>query len=149
MTVIGRFSGPYECFSNFSEHAVNVFGFDFPTAEHAFVYAKNPDAWLPAWLDRTPGQVKRLGRRIELRPNWEDIKLDCMTAIVGRKFAQHKDIAGILLDTGIATLIEGNYWHDVFWGMCNGHCKSGPHALYGDNELGCILMDVRNDLRPN
>ena len=43
-----------------------------------------------------------------------------------------------LLATGDAELIEGNYWHDTFWGMCNGK---------GENHLGRLLMEVRSELR--
>jgi predicted NAD-dependent protein-ADP-ribosyltransferase YbiA (DUF1768 family) len=40
--------------------------------------------------------------------------------------------------TGDRKLVEGNYWHDTFWGVCNG---------VGENYLGEILMHVRQELR--
>ena len=43
-----------------------------------------------------------------------------------------------LLDTGDTELIEGNNWHDTFWGVCKGK---------GQNNLGKILMEVRKDIR--
>ena len=39
---------------------------------------------------------------------------------------------------GYAILVEGNSWGDEFWGVCEGR---------GENRLGCLLMDVRSDLR--
>jgi predicted NAD-dependent protein-ADP-ribosyltransferase YbiA (DUF1768 family) len=43
-----------------------------------------------------------------------------------------------LLETGDAELVEGNWWDDTFWGVCNG---------VGQNNLGKILMDTRRELR--
>lgn len=34
-------------------------------------------------------------------------------------------------------LIEGNYWHDTYWGVCEG---------VGENHLGKLLMEIRNEL---
>lgn len=41
-----------------------------------------------------------------------------------------------LIKTGDAELIEGNWWGDKYWGMCNGE---------GMNKLGKILMQVRKE----
>ena len=43
-----------------------------------------------------------------------------------------------LLGTGDTYLEEGNTWNDTFWGVCNG---------VGENNLGRILMEVREELR--
>ena len=40
----------------------------------------------------------------------------------------------LLLKTGTAELIEGNWWGDTFWGVFNGA---------GQNHLGRLLMEVR------
>ncbi len=48
------------------------------------------------------------------------------------------DLAQRLLATGDAELVEGNNWGDRFWGICRGE---------GRNELGKILMKVRDELR--
>jgi predicted NAD-dependent protein-ADP-ribosyltransferase YbiA (DUF1768 family) len=37
-------------------------------------------------------------------------------------------------------LIEGNYWKDTFWGICDG---------IGKNYLGKILMEVREEFKPS
>jgi predicted NAD-dependent protein-ADP-ribosyltransferase YbiA (DUF1768 family) len=44
----------------------------------------------------------------------------------------------MLIDTGDQELIEGNWWGDVIWGVCNGK---------GENHLGKILMEVRKELK--
>ena len=48
-----------------------------------------------------------------------------------------------LLATGGRLLIEGNRWGDRFWGM---EFTEGDHELVGDNVLGVLLMDIRDDL---
>jgi predicted NAD-dependent protein-ADP-ribosyltransferase YbiA (DUF1768 family) len=34
-------------------------------------------------------------------------------------------------------LVEGNWWNDTYWGICDGT---------GRNRLGQLLMDLRNTL---
>uniref|UniRef100_UPI00345E83CD NADAR domain-containing protein n=1 Tax=uncultured Duncaniella sp. TaxID=2768039 RepID=UPI00345E83CD len=47
-------------------------------------------------------------------------------------------LAEKLIATGDAELVEGNYWHDTVWGVCDG---------VGENHLGKILMRVREELK--
>lgn len=54
------------------------------------------------------------------------------------KFMQHKELRHALLATGNRILTEGNSWGDRFWGQVNGT---------GENQLGIILMDIREKLR--
>jgi predicted NAD-dependent protein-ADP-ribosyltransferase YbiA (DUF1768 family) len=56
---------------------------------------------------------------------------------VREKF-KNEELAQLLIDTDDHELIEGNWWHDYFWGVCNGK---------GENHLGKILMDVREELK--
>ena len=51
---------------------------------------------------------------------------------------QNPKLRDALLATGNSLLIEGNTWGDYFWGKVNGH---------GENQLGLILMDVREKLK--
>jgi ribA/ribD-fused uncharacterized protein len=92
----------------------------------------------------TPGEAKRMGNRVILRSDWEDVKVDIMTEIVFRKFTQNEKLKKKLLATGDMELVEGNYWHDNIWGDCYcDKCKS----TNGQNILGIILMEVRELLR--
>jgi ribA/ribD-fused uncharacterized protein len=147
MRAVKQFQGRWRDFSNFAHWPVRIYGKTFPTAEHAFVFAKNPDAWDDEWIKLKPGQIKRKGRKIRLRPDWEEVKLDIMLEICLAKFSQHAELRALLLSTGIAMLIEGNDWHDTFWGICDGCRRWGPHAPIGHNNLGRILMMVRTELR--
>ena len=85
-----------------------------------------------------PSEAKRLGRRVRLRSDWEQVKYDVMLDVVRAKFNQHPDLAQKLLATGDEELVEGNDWGDTYWGVCNGR---------GKNMLGKILMRVRAELR--
>jgi hypothetical protein len=92
-----------------------------------------------------PRQAKRAGRQLILRPDWEDAKLDIMYQLVLEKFSKDPVLRQRLLDTGDALLVEGNWWHDQFWGNCT--CGKRPQcAGEGENHLGLILMAVRADL---
>ena len=71
-----------------------------------------------------------MGRIVELRPDWENIKINVMASLVAQKFMQ-PHLRDMLLATGDAKLIEGNTWGDRFWGQCSG---------VGENQLGKILM---------
>lgn len=97
-----------------------------------------------------PSIAKRLGRAVPIRDDWDEVKYSIMNNIVYNKFNQHKDLRDKLLSTGDAQLIEGNYWHDNTWGVCNCDKCAGMKGSNGNNNnLGKILMDVREKLRNN
>ena len=52
----------------------------------------------------------------------------------------------MLLNTGDAYLVEGNSWHDNYWGICL--LKSCPRCddKKGRNKLGVFLMELREQL---
>ena len=83
-------------------------------------------------------EAKKRGRKLDLRPDWEKVKISLMYEICMCKFMQNPTLRDSLLATGNALLVEGNNWGDYFWGKVNGN---------GENQLGLILMDVREKLR--
>ena len=85
-------------------------------------------------------EAKRLGRHVQLRPNWENVKLPIMEDIVRAKFTQNENLKQLLLATGDLVLEEGNTWHDTFWGV-------DAKTREGENHLGRILMRVRKELQ--
>ena len=86
----------------------------------------------------TPNESKKLGRKVKLREDWEDVKVDIMYEIVKQKFIQNPDLKDKLIATGNAYLEEGNTWGDKVWGTVNGE---------GFNHLGFILMKIREELK--
>ena len=135
---ISSFSGPRRFLSNFYPAMIEFDGGMYPTVEHAYQAAKTLfiDERLAIQDCHSPGQAKRKGRKVTLRSDWEEIKLDIMQQLVKAKFVDPK-LRMLLLHTGEAELIEGNHWHDTFWGICNG---------VGENHLGKILMRIRDEI---
>jgi predicted NAD-dependent protein-ADP-ribosyltransferase YbiA (DUF1768 family) len=67
-----------------------------------------------------------------------------MLHLLRAKFISIPEHAEKLLATGNATLIEGNHWHDQYWGDCT--CAK-HRDVPGMNILGKLLMQVREELR--
>lgn len=91
----------------------------------------------------TAGQSKRLGQKVELRDDWNQIKDDVMYQNVRSKFMLDKELADKLLATGDQELIEGNNWGDRYWGA---EWVPEVEEWVGENKLGKILMEVRTQV---
>lgn len=117
-------------------------GIDYPSVEHAYQAAKTNDTALRLEIARlaSPGRAKRAGRQLQLRPDWEAVKLGMMRDLLRRKFDARTDpvMVRYLLRTGDSELIDGNPWGDRYWGVYQGQ---------GENWLGFLLMGVRAELR--
>ncbi|MFW6122965.1 MAG: NADAR family protein [Thermodesulfobacteriota bacterium] len=143
---IDDFQGDYIFLSNFAPAPVELDGVQYPTVEHAYQAAKTLDSGEREKIRgaSAPGLARKLGRKVTQRPDWPDLKMDLMRDLVRQKFSNHPDLKKRLLATGEAELVEGNTWHDNFWGDCRcARCASTP----GQNWLGRLLMDVRRQLQ--
>lgn len=138
--VIDSFWDEHRFLSNFYVAEFKFMGFMLPTVEHGYQAFKTDDyeRQMEILDAETPGQAKRLGQRVNLRPDWDIVKVGIMTSLVRVKFFTNEELATKLLATRPLKLIEGNTWGDTFWGVCNGR---------GENYLGRILMKVRRELR--
>lgn len=146
--VIREFQGTYRPFSNFWFVKVSLDGLVYPTVEHAYQAAKTLDEEDRDFIRHAPkpGDAKRAGKNLILRSDWEDIKRSIMLDLVRQKF-QRADLKKLLLSTGDAELIEGNHWHDNYWGVCYcGICQNNMNII-AHNWLGKTLMQVREELR--
>lgn len=140
---ITRFRLAYDFLSNFYPTTVIIDGIEYLSSEAAFQAYKCKDIEDRQQFTKiSADESKRLGRKVELRNDWDRVKLDVMRRVVRAKFEQHPNLAQYLLDTGDADLIEGNTWHDVYWGV---DLKTGE----GENHLGKILMALRQEFREN
>lgn len=139
LMLIDEFRGPYRFLSNFYPCIVSFEDEYYPSTEHAFQAAKTifPDARQLIRTATSAALAKRLGRTVVLRPGWNAMRVEVMRGLLIQKF-KTPDLRGKLLSTGNAQLVEGNTWGDVFWGVCNG---------VGENQLGKLLMQVREGLR--
>lgn len=134
--MINKFTGKYYFLSNFSDSKIEIEGMTFNNAEAAYHSFKNPKR-SKEFQTLNPSAAKKLGRTIDLREDWEQIKDNIMYKVVLAKFSQNQDLAQKLIDTKDKELEEGNTWNDTYWGTCNG---------VGKNMLGRILMLVRKHL---
>jgi ribA/ribD-fused uncharacterized protein len=142
--LINDFRGPNHFLSNFFRHPVRIGGDVFPTAEHAYQVLKCVDERDRAWVleSESPLEAKRRGRKIRVVEYWADMRVLTMEQVLGAKFAD-RVLADRLVATHPHTLVEGNTWHDDYWGDC--HC--GRCSVDGENQLGVLLMQLRDELR--
>lgn len=138
---IDSFRGKYYFLSNFYPAEVTLEGLTYKNNEAAFQAQKvlSIDGRM-AFTELSSADAKKKGRRVRLRPDWEQVKDGIMEEIVRAKFMQNLELKQQLLSTGKAELIEGNTWNDRYWGV---DARSG----IGQNHLGKILMKVREELR--
>ena len=111
------------------------------TVEHLYQAAKAacPEDAARIMSAETPGDAKKMARKIKKVDNWNEIKLHIMFNLLLYKFSFEKNKQK-LLATGDEELCEGNIWHDNFWGDCHcEHCINKP----GANHLGKLLMKIR------
>ena len=136
--IIAKFENEYDFLSNFYEAPCMFEGLSYESTEASFQSAKTIDLELrKEFASLKPGKAKRKGREIALRANWDSIRNNIMYECVKDKFTRNIDLQEKLLNTGDSILIEGNYWHDTYWGVCDG---------VGENNLGKILMQIRGEL---
>lgn len=139
MKTIGRFTGQYRFLSNFWSVTIAFEGHSYRTVEHAFQAAKTLDPEERRRIRAEPNAAgaKERGKHVEMRLDWEQVKVDIMRQLLRQKFGT-EPLKSYLLKTGKSQLVEGNWWGDRFWGVCEGK---------GENMLGKLLMEIRTELR--
>lgn len=157
-TEIRSFSDEWGFLSNFYPCSIEYEGVVYPSLEHGYQAAKtlNPkerEKFLYAGV--TAGRAKRMGEAInqsgKRRADWMEVNVDIMRDLLMQKFYP-TILRRKLLCTFSANLVEGNWWHDCWWGLCYGgqpdgfdgrKCKQWPHEPVGENWLGRLLMETR------
>lgn len=136
---IKEFRGENYFLSNFYQAQVFYEGIAYDNSEAAFQASKSFNPKVRKTFQYNSGSTaKRRGKRVVLRPDWESVKLKIMREICYAKFTQNPELKQKLLQTGNCILVESNDWGDTYWGVCNGS---------GENHLGKILMDIRDELK--
>lgn len=150
--VIGTFTTPeHRWLSNMWYAQVTYQGLTYPSVENfyqAMKFDKNDFMLIDSEVVNKryhltgiqPNESKKFtkGKTITNK-KFLDKKLEVMLYGLREKF-KHKHLRTMLLSTGDAELIEGNYWNDTYWGVC---LKTNT----GENHLGRLLMQVREELR--
>lgn len=146
---IGPFKDEYRWLSNFWIAPTQIMSLTYSTTEHFYQAMKCADPLERHEILRaeTPGQAKRLGASVAIRPDWDEIKVSVMRIASFSKFSQSRELANRILSTGDEEIVELNHWHDNFWGRCTcDDCVENPDVI-GKNNLGMILMDVRSHVK--
>jgi hypothetical protein len=141
--VIDAFRGRWTKLGNYSSCVVFYDGHAYQSVEHAYQAQKSLDPGIQKMIRDcpTPATSKKVARSVALRPDWEQVKDSIMMELLAEKFSQQPE-QGILMSTGAAVLIEGNWWHDNYWGDCR--CGRAACAEPGKNQLGRSLMQIRS-----
>jgi ribA/ribD-fused uncharacterized protein len=153
ITPIDAFSGKYRFLSNFYPAVVRVEDMFYTSVEHGYQCAKINDIEIKRMVSEIvrPGDVKVYVHQLLLdqpelkRSDWQDISLPTMEFFLCQKFQQNL-FSKLLEDTGTRELVEGNTWHDNFYGDCRCGNKHGGHEdclQAGENHLGRLLMQIR------
>lgn len=139
--MIREFRGQYSFLSNFFKlpFPIVVENIGYDTVEHYYIAMKTLDnkerlkiATMP------PTGLKAYGKGLQLREDWDSIRLSVMEFGLREKFKSNFRIRRLLMKTGDLFIQEGNFWNDKFWGIC---LKTGN----GKNHLGQLLMKIRDE----
>lgn len=159
--IIREFRGEYSWLSNFAPYGfvesieeythlfrTEPYGFVdgkrvWPTVEHYYQASKtdNFEDFKRIFHAETPALAKKLGRHVSMRSRWENIKLNIMYNSLLRKLNQNEELIYKLKSTGKAEIVEGNYWHDNYWGTCYCPKCQGKGSV---NYLGKMYMFLRD-----
>lgn len=142
--MIKSFDGQYRFLSNFWPCKIEYEGLVYPSTEAAFQAAKTLLVTeRERFIHLDAGAAKREGRKLTLRRDWEDVKLQVMEDILHTKFS-NPALRAQLLGTGDEELVEYNWWHDNTWGHCTcDKCRDKTKF----NHLGILLMKVREEAK--
>lgn len=149
---ITSFRGEYGFLSNFTwlTNSIEFNGYQFQSVEAAYMaakslYQKNNTVDIHKWISycayihiNKQSEMKKNSYQLSLNEQWDIDKIKIMHNLVSQKFNNNSDLCEKLLNTGNRLIIENNHWNDRFWGVCKGK---------GQNMLGRILMDVRDNIK--
>ena len=152
--MIDKFEGRWRFLSNFYPCVIEHQGIKYNSVESFYVAMKVNDQQLINGKYYTPGdfkemialiknpaEVKKIGSKVKLRTGWDEKKFGFMEWAVREKF-KDESLKQMLLTTENKEIVEGNYWHDNFYGQCSCDKCSGK----GKNKLGNLLMQIRSEL---
>lgn len=151
-TAIDLFRGENSFLSNFYEGKRGFIykGMSFTNSEAAYQSQKCIERE-KEFAGLKPSESKKLGRKVALRPDWNEVRNDVMYEVCKAKFTQDHELLFKLLLTGDRELVEGSFYHymcleladaDKYWGMVKENDK-----WIGENNLGIVLMKLRSDLK--
>ncbi len=143
MNKIVAFRDEHRWLSNMVECEIKYGDLIFKSTEAFYQAMKTKDKNVRVLFTGYDGPTsKKEGRKLSLRDDWELVKDDVMEFALSKKFSK-EPFKSLLLSTGDVDIIEGNYWHDNYFGSCT-CAKCGNKGL---NKLGKMIMAIRENLR--
>jgi predicted NAD-dependent protein-ADP-ribosyltransferase YbiA (DUF1768 family) len=118
--------------------AVGIDSVSYPTVVHAYwaLAAADPEASERIRSAGRPYDAEKLAEQTALRADWSVIRLAVMARLLRAKFAQHPELAGILLATGDGR-IEYTSVGSLYWNAGRGQ---------GRNWMGRLLELIRAEI---
>ena len=148
-------TGYYGCFSNWYECKFTYLDITYTSSEQYMMHQKailfgDYEIAKQILKETDLGKIKRLGRAVKNYDDdcWKNARRQVVKRGVKAKFIQNPDIQEILLHTKNALLAEANP-RDLVWGIgldMNDPKAANPNNWKGDNLLGEVLMEVRNEI---
>lgn len=86
----------------------------------------------------SPWDAKRFGKKVQIRSDWEEVKVEIMRYALKHKFAKGTKWANELKNHP-EPIVEINNWHDNIWGSCI--CERCNNR--GRNLLGQLIEEMR------
>ena len=141
--------------SNFFKCTIDYNGHAFKSSEHIYqftkcMFLKHDDLANLIYTTETPRDVKALSDKLnkhERMAEWSNIKVDVMRKILRAKWNCSGRFRQTLMATSNMTIAEAT--SDTFWGVGvapNLALHTKPAHFLGLNQLGKLLMDLRNDV---
>ena len=110
-------------------------------------FPSRPDVQEIIIAPKSPMRAKMKGkpyRKTDNRADWDDVCLDIMRWCLRVKLAQnYGSFSTVLRSTGQKPIVEKSH-KDRFWGAVPN--KENPDILEGENMLGKLLMELRDEL---
>jgi ribA/ribD-fused uncharacterized protein len=138
--IISQFKDEFHFLSNMYLVDIHYKGMDFNSVEQAYQFHKttSPKEQKRILRAKTPKDAKKVSKGFKfIREDWNDIRLGIMYNLLWIKFNNPELKEALLLTDGYE-LVEGNWWGDIFYGVCDG---------VGENYLGKLLMKIRDKLK--
>ena len=147
----------YGCFSNWYKANFEYAGREYSSVEQYMMFQKVSMFYQYELADEImktddPAVIKKLGQTRFRGFNskmWDSLAYTIVKRGVKAKFSQNEELLKILLSTGEKVLMECSA-NDLIWGIgiaIDSEEIYNPSAWRGKNQLGRILMSVRDELR--
>ena len=128
--------------------------YDFENVEQAMMAGKamlfnDKESFNKILKTSNPKSVKALGRKVKnFNPElWDEYKKFIVKMAVNSKFTYNKELKDKLISTGNKYLAEDSPW-DKVWGIGTKSLKLKQSKSWpGQNLLGIILMEIREELK--